>query len=147
MCDLGLQNSNDSERLKEIFLIVRPEEKREVETALGSVIAPFYSMIRGLGRGTQGGLSYDKPRRSRSLFERLSPGRTTFLPKIVFHFVIPEPLVDEVIEVTTAALRSAGGPEDCGLGVAIVAEVGGEREIDGGYGSVPTARRPHARDR
>ena len=138
MCNLGSQNFNVAGRLKEIFLIVRPEEKRKVETALGSVIAPFYTMMRGLGRGTQGGLSYEKPRRSPWLFDKRPPGRTTFLPKVIFHFVIPETLVDEVIKVTTAALGSSGGPEDCGLGVAIVADIEAEREIDGGYG-IPSA--------
>lgn len=122
---------SDHQRFKEIYLIVRPEEKRELERALSSVVAPVYSTIQALGRGSQGGLSYGaRPKRFFGIGRRASP-KATFLPKTIFHLVVPEELVAPIVRAASEVLRQRGGPEDCGLGVAIVADIEEEIAIDG----------------
>lgn len=121
----------DHQRFKEIYLIVRPEEKRELERALSLVVAPVYSTIHALGRGSQGGLSYgEAPKRFFGFGRRASP-KATFLPKTLFHLIVPEELVAPIVRAASDVLRRRGGPEDCGLGVAIVADVEEEIAIDG----------------
>jgi nitrogen regulatory protein PII len=111
------------EPLKEVYLIVRPEEKYDLEAALQTVMAPIYSTIHGLGRGGRGGLSYAAPPKRGPLRWFRKPELSVLLPKTIFYFVIPESRVQPVIDAAGAVLRAKGGPGDCGLGVAIVSDI------------------------
>lgn len=116
-------------RLKEVYLIVRPEEKYDLETALQSVMAPIYSTMQGTGRSGGGSLSCSAGGGKSPLAWRPGPHGAPFRPKTLFYFVIPETYVDRVIRVAGEVIRAKGGPEDCGLGIAIVSEVEAEMTI------------------
>lgn len=123
MAVFQLFRSDRDDPLKEVYLIVRPEEKYDVEQALQTIMAPVYSTMSGLGRGGRGGLSYSLTQK-RSRFRWLrGPELSVLLPKTIFYFVIPESRVESVIRAAGAVLRLKGGPDDCGLGVAIVGDV------------------------
>lgn len=124
------------EALKEVYLIVRPEEKYDLETALQTVMAPIYSTINGLGRGSNGGLAYGAPAKRGPMKWFRKPELSVLLPKTIFYFVIPESRVDQVIRAAGAVLRAKGGPDDRGLGVAIVGDV----ETDVMIGPPPSKR-------
>ena len=57
-----------------------------------------------------------------------------FLPKTVFYIVAPKRLIESLTDAVSMALRGKGGPEDCGLGIAIIAGIEAESAIDGGRG-------------
>ncbi|MBI1785606.1 P-II family nitrogen regulator [Candidatus Sumerlaeota bacterium] len=120
------------ENLKEIYLIVRPEEKYDVERGLKGVVAPIYCTWSGLGRGTQGGLAYEEQdaRRWWSWWKRTP--RSALLPKIILYLVVPENKVEPVLNAVGAALRLKSGPADCGLGVGFILPIEQELAITPG---------------
>lgn len=122
--------------LKEVYLIVRPEEKYDLEAALQTVMAPVYSTMNGLGRGSNGGLAYGAPARRGPMKWFRKPELSVLLPKTIFYFVIPQSRVERVIQAAGAVLRAKGGPDDRGLGVAIVGDV----EADVVIGPPPAKR-------
>lgn len=100
----------DEDRLVELSLFVRAEEKYVVERALQSVIPPVYVTSDALGRGPTSA--------------QLEPGR--FRPIVVFSLVVPESYVDPVVGSVQAALRLEGGPSSRGNGLAVVSPLGEE---------------------
>jgi len=124
------------ETLKEVYLIVRPEEKYDLEAALQTVMAPIYSTINGLGRGSNGGLAYGAPAKRGAMKWFRKPELSVLLPKTIFYFVIPESRVESVVRAAGAVLRAKGGPGDRGLGVAIIGDV----EADVVIGPAPSKR-------
>lgn len=116
--------------LKEVFLFARPEEKPAIERALISVIGSMYTVMPALGRGSKGGVEYGMTGGSRltRLFAR--PALASFLPKIVYYFVLDEAEVDYVLSTVHGTLASEGGPSDCGRGLAIVCPSDGQYAID-----------------
>jgi DNA-binding transcriptional ArsR family regulator/nitrogen regulatory protein PII len=112
------------EPLKEIYMIVRPEERYPVERALQSVVPPIYHTMHAVGRG--GHLEEGSRRRwSWRRREEL----TQFLPKTIVFVMVPESYVGPVLRAVGAALRLEGGPEDCGAGFAAVLPVGADHVI------------------
>ena len=137
-----LENSCSHEtedRLYEIYLIVRPEEKADVERALECVIPPMYSTFSALGRGAQGGLLYANGSNGFRFPFFKRPQLAVFLPKVVFYLVVPEELTDPILENVKAALRVKGGPSDCGLGIGIVAPIEEQIPIGGEIVEEPTS--------
>ncbi len=112
----------DAAEWREIFLIVRPEEKITVERALMGVVPPLYVTFPALGRGRHGGLAYEN-RRGWIRWPWGQHPKAALLPKVVFHLVVSENHVDEIINSIQASLRLKGGPPDWGLGLAIVSPV------------------------
>lgn len=111
------------EPLKELYLIVRPEEKYDLERTLQTIMAPIYTTMNGLGRGTRRELRFSPTAGRGPLRWLRGPELALMLPKTIFHMVIPESRVDAVIEAAGGVVRMKGGPGDCGLGVAIIGEV------------------------
>jgi len=122
----------DEEALKELYLVVRPEERYTVERAIQSVVPPIYTELHALGRGDY---FYDRERFSWAKREQ----RAQFLPKTVLFLLVPESYVTPLLRAVSAALKIAGGPEDCGMGFAAVLPVEGELVI-GAQSASPDAR-------
>ncbi len=114
--------------LSELFLIVRPEERQVVETAIQTVAGAVYTTVNVLGRGAGGGLQYTNGKRQRFSLLRPSKHAAVFLPKVAIYLVIPNEMTDLVLDRVGAALRISGGPEFFARGLGIVAPA--EREIE-----------------
>jgi nitrogen regulatory protein PII len=92
---------------REVFLVVRPEERRAVERTLQGLIGSAYVTLPVLGRGGPAA--------------RVTPKTFhTSLPKALFFLVVPVDEVDELLAAVGATLRSQGGPADCGHGLGLV---------------------------
>jgi DNA-binding transcriptional ArsR family regulator len=116
--EAGRADEPEPEPLKELFIVVRPEEKYAVERALQSVMPTLYDSIHAVGRGGhQRGSS--RPWQKKKQLE-------AFLPKTMFVLVVPESYVGPILRAVSAALRLEGGPDDCGVGFATVAPIGEE---------------------
>jgi hypothetical protein len=101
---------------REVFLIVRPEERRAVERTLQGLVGSAYVTLPVLGRGA--------PIRPRA------PASWACLPKAMFFLVVPEGEVDELLSAVGATLRSQSGPADCGRGLGLVLPMDGVHDID-----------------
>jgi nitrogen regulatory protein PII len=119
--------------LKELYLLVRPEEKYAVERALQSVVGPIYSSFTGLGRGTSGGVSYADGKRRPWWSLKRERHLSIFLPKVIFYLVVAAADADEVVSAVTHALRAEGGPTDCGRGFGVVMPMEGDSPIELGH--------------
>jgi nitrogen regulatory protein PII len=113
----------------EVYLVVRPEEKQAVETAIQTVAGAVYTTYNVLGRGAGGGLRYGASKSRLFSFLRPSTHAAAFLPKVAFYLVVPDAAADVVLERVGAALRIAGGPELYARGLGIVAPAIREIEI------------------
>lgn len=134
--------STENPEFCELYLIVRPEEKRAVTTCLDSFVGPVYTTIPGLGRGYNG-LTYQAKRRS--LIQRLwrnTEPLTVFLPKVVLYLVLPCDAVDELMSAIQQTLRTAGGPANCARGFGFIVPVGDQVVIDGSFATQTRATRP-----
>lgn len=118
--------------LKELYLLVRPEEKYAVERALQSVVGPIYSSFTGLGRGTSGGIAYAGARRRWWSLKR-ERHLSLFLPKVIFYLVVAEADAADILSAVTHALRAEGGPTDCGRGFGVVMPMEGDSPIELGH--------------
>lgn len=114
----------DAEILKELYIIIRPEERYPVERAIQSVVPPVYSTLNAVGRGAYWEPAPDT-RRMRWAFNRKKQ-LSEFLPKVILMMVVPEPYVEPLLTAVSAALRLQGGPEECGTGFAAVLGVESE---------------------
>ena len=92
---------------REVFLVVRPEERRAVERTLEGLVGSAYVTLPVLGRG--GPPARVTPRAFH-----------TSLPKAMFFLVVPADEVDELLAAVGATLRNQGGPADCGYGLGLV---------------------------
>jgi hypothetical protein len=84
--------------LCELYVVVRPEEKRAVMLTLDALVGPVYTTIAAVGRG-HSGLTYEG-KKATSLVKRLwgnIEALTVFLPKAIFYLVIPRASADEVL--------------------------------------------------
>lgn len=123
----------EPELLKEIQLIIRPEEKYAVERALQSVVPPVYATMSALGRGGH------EERADRRWSWKRKRQLAAFLPKTIFVLVVPEGYVEPILRAVRAALRLAGGPEDCGTGFAIVSPIADDLVV-GAAAAAPETR-------
>ncbi|MCC6648907.1 MAG: hypothetical protein IT374_25500 [Polyangiaceae bacterium] len=114
----------DADELCEVYLVVRPEERRAVERALDAQLPPVVTSFHALGRGRGGGLRHEGAT-GWWPFGRARAGE--FLPKVVFYLAVPARLVDDVVDAVTTALRGECGAVDHGLGAVFVLPA--EREI------------------
>jgi len=121
--------------VKELFLIIRPEEKYEVEQALIATIGYGFTSFLAQGRGMGGGLTYSQGRgltysQGRGLFPwSKSKPVTVFLPKIVYYIVVPDDVATLVLDAVGGAMRRGGGPEAFGRGLGAISPMGEEIPI------------------
>jgi nitrogen regulatory protein PII len=111
--------------LRELILIVRPEERWALERTLQAMCDTAFVSLSALGRGGSGGLRY---RGRRSWFSR--PSVATFLPKAVFYLTVPASEVEHVLAAVRGALRVESGPADAGLGLGLVLPLEIERAVE-----------------
>ena len=107
---------------REVFLIVRPEERRAVERTLQGLVGAAYVTLPVLGRGAGVG---PRPRAAASW---------ACLPKTMFFLVVPADEVDELLSAVGATLRSQSGPADCGRGLGLVLPLDAVHDI-GDFGA------------
>lgn len=98
------------ERLLELSLFVRAEDKYVAERALQSVVPPVYTVQDALGRGPTSA--------------QVHP--SGFRPVVLLSLVLPESYVDAAVASVQAALRLEGGPSAHGNGLAVVSPLGEE---------------------
>ena len=124
-----MAETHEDERLCEMYLVVRPEERQAVERAIECVLPCVHSTFNAVGRGLGGGLRYSGAA-SKWPFGRRAP-RAEFLPNTVFYLVAPRTTIDEVLDSVRDALRAEGGDAERGLGAAFVLPLEGEIAIRG----------------
>lgn len=124
------------EPLRELYVVVRPEEKYAVERAMQTIIPPVYFCMSAVGRGGYGEPGGGGKRR---WTWRKREARAAFLPKTIFTVLVPESHVAALLRAIGATLRLEGGPSDCGTGFAAV--LGAEEEIVIGAGHGDPAKR------
>lgn len=115
----------ETEALRELYVIIRPEERYAVERALQSIVPPIYASMSATGRGAywEDKQSVKQRRWSWRRREQLA----AFLPKTILFMAVPETYVNSLLKAVGAALRHEGGPDDCGTGFAMV--LGVDEEI------------------
>ncbi len=116
--------------MRELFLLIRPEERSAVETGLLSVVGPIYTVMQVQGRGSEGGLRYEEEAKKKR-WSWKKESLSIFLPKLMYYLVVPEELVDELLRAVGVALRMYGGPDHCGFGFAMVCPLEDEIPING----------------
>jgi len=92
--------------------------------------AEIAAAMSALGRGSKGGIESGTSHRSplARLFAR--PALSSFLPKIVYYFVLEDEDVEYVLSAVHSTLASEGGPDDCGRGLAIVSAIDAQYGIE-----------------